>query len=89
MKQEKRIRVRAIVSEMIGGPDLRSRDIIRCFLVALDDRDYFFFIGQRRTRESIMMAMHDMINEDRVTERGTSGSSTPPGNRVTSPDVKM
>jgi len=60
------------------GPDLRSRDITHCFLVALDDRDYFF-VGQRRARESIMMTMHDMINADRVTEQeGTSGSSTLP-----------
>ena len=30
------------------GPDLRSRDITRCFLVALDDRDYFLSDKDRR-----------------------------------------
>lgn len=44
VKPEKRIRVRAIVSETMG---VRICDIIRCFLVALDDRDYFFFLSNK------------------------------------------
>lgn len=86
MKPEKRIRVRAIVSEMIGTPDLRSRDITRCFLVALDNGDYFFYRTKTREEEgeSIMMAMHDMINADRVTRTGNKWVEHTAGNRVTS-----